>query len=282
MIPDHLSYSAISDFLLCPSRWYGRRIGKWPEPPTFAQQQGLAVDASLCAYHAGEDWHSVLLDGWLKLNTEPYPADGLRKCADLINLYASLIVPRPEDETQVKLQIPIPGCPVPFLGFVDLARQEGAVLVDWKTTSSLKRWNQEYVDQNQQATAYLWAATALGGEPKPERFVFCELNTTLMEVRYWTTTRTPEQLSDFAGQLPRIYEDMLACETLGPDETGPGFLTHTCKPKSWCNWPERCFPPQEARIEQLAERAQSLFGGQVVVDAVITKPEPQRLTGRRG
>ncbi len=229
----HLSASSIGDYLICPMRWYGSRIGKWPQEPAAAPQIGTAIHRALTAYHRGKDDELELLAAWKECVTVPTPSGSIQRALSALALYRAQIETTDIDDADYWFSLPVDGLPVPIIGAFDLTRVSaqatgGGEAWDWKTGKGTN-WRQEKADTELQATVYWWAYTKLAGF-EPSRFVYIVIQTESGEpwIKPFTTHRTPEQVAIFEDLCRDVYRRMLNDPVIS-----------TC-PRNWCRFPEQC------------------------------------------
>jgi len=222
---DHLSYSSINTYHLCPNAWKKRYIDKVRTPTATALVFGSAFHATVEAYieakATGQDadlatlwpekWAAKLerersID-WGDDDPDDMQALGLRMCGKLdvsgggknrtetATEFLGKIVPRmnggkPEIERKVSLSVP--GVPVPVIGYIDIVTADG-VPADFKTAS--RAWYANKAHDELQPTFYL-AALAQMGEPVPDGkfryYVFTKTKSPKAQIL--ETERTPGQM----------------------------------------------------------------------------------------
>lgn len=245
----HLSASAIQQWSTCQAAWYGKMAG-WPEQrnPSFARaaELGTAIHAAISAHHEGADPDVALLRVWERylsvcgdVGADPHPlALGL----SVSRLYTRTIVPEHGDRGDVRFSFPIPGVPIPVIGYVDVLAQGGALIREIKTTQSRKNWTQTDIDSTVQGTTY-WIAAQSAGIREP-RLIYSILRLHADAPEHAETTRTDEQVDEFHGLVRGIYPLMVAMHA------GESRPTPTC-PAGWCRHPERCAELGRAIPEKL-------------------------------
>lgn len=224
----HLSASSVNDFLACPMLWAGRRLFKWPEPQSPALAIGTAVHLALAAFHKGKDAELVLLEAWKKVRPVGPAAGTLERALEALTIYsARASINADFDVTETFLKAPIPGVPLPFVGYLDLLAADN-VIHEWKTGDA-KYWSQKRVDSELQITAYWWLHVQQAGAP-PSRIVLHAMNTARLPVAVtsYETTRTPEQLNGFIETCQAVYGRMVAQD-----------IAPRCR-EGRCRFPEQC------------------------------------------
>ena len=176
---DHLSYSSISTWLLCPRSWAFKYRGKIQIPTSAALVFGSAFHNTVEEYLRvrNEQTEAKLTDLWpqswtaqLERNTgdidwgsdtqEHFFNEGLRILGtdDIIDTVKNLQVKTEGIERFVELSVP--GVPIPIIGYIDLIADDD-VPIDLKTSS--QAWSSGKAQSEIQPLFYL-AALTQGGE----------------------------------------------------------------------------------------------------------------------
>lgn len=245
----HLSASSIADYLDCPLKWFGRRIGKWPEqkPPFFqaAAAMGRAVHHALSAHHHGRDADTALVRCW-EAETSDCAAGliSLTEALPLVRAYTSVIVPKNGDKPDHKFSYKVPGIPVPIIGYIDVL--SGVTVREFKTTRSHKNWTQAEIDTSIQGSIY-WAAVLNSGIAKRPKLVYSILRVggdpIMTEVQ---TERSDSDVRRTEMLIRGVYERMR-----------DGDLEARCK-SGYCGFPERCRDYGYTEPQRSSEPAQTL------------------------
>lgn len=177
---EHLSYSSIALWLECPRKFRFRYLDRLPSPTTPSLAFGSAFHSTvarvLCEWYAGNtpDLPSVWSEEWTKtLESSNIEWDGElpeQVVNDGIRLFGHretqdvLARLHPyEDQyglfVERRIELHVPGVPVPVIGFVDLLTADGLVH-DFKTAS--RAWTQEQAEQEAQPLYYLAALNQAG------------------------------------------------------------------------------------------------------------------------
>lgn len=229
----HLSASSVGDFIRCPLLWAGRRIYKWPEPPTPALAIGTAVHAALAAHHKGEDAELVLLEAWKAVRGMTPPPGTLERALEALALYvADAVIDPLYDRTETFVRATIPGVAVPFIGYIDCLtanHPDADTIHEWKSGAA-KYWSQERVDSELQLTSYWWTYQQQCDGTPPRKIVLHAMNTASypVTVTHYETTRTPVQIEGFLETVQDVYRRM-----------GAEDLEAKCRPGR-CRFPEQC------------------------------------------
>ena len=180
----HVSVSQLRCFMICPERYRHQYVLRTPpahRPSALAF--GSAVHETLAAFyeHLGQNGNALPLDqlveifdaAWAgQLAREPQilfgkqeTADGLRETAH--GILAAFVEDgfRPAElvGVEVPFSIPIPGREEQLVGAFDLVGKDAdghVIVVEHKTAA--RRWTEDQLRWDLQATAYAWAARELG------------------------------------------------------------------------------------------------------------------------
>jgi len=254
---EHLSYSSISTYLMCPRSWRFHYLDKVQTPTSPALVFGSAFHNALEEYvelmAKPNDCASPLVSFWqhhwtaqLERNAEcgiEWNSDtpeemcnlGVRMFSDedivaLVDSLEPLVI---EDQVQIerKVTLTVPGVPIPVIGYIDLIEQDG-VPADFKT--SARSWSQSQADSEMQPTFYLAALNQSSFEMPGLNFrhyVFVKNKTP--KVQIWESTRTIQDLFWLFGLISDVWKGIEA-EVFPPN---PG--TWKCSPK-YCEYWGMC------------------------------------------
>ena len=184
---DHLSYSSISHYLLCPKSWQFHYLDKIVVPVAPALVFGSAFHAAVEGYVSNGygvepvtekpvDIESYWRNAWAKqlgrdqvvdwgaTTPEVMADDGARilkvaKIRTFLDELRGAMGPEPIIEKRVELQVP--GVPIPIIGYIDVITADG-VPGDIKTSS--RAWNQARAEGETQSLFYLAALNQAGIE----------------------------------------------------------------------------------------------------------------------
>jgi hypothetical protein len=224
----HLSASSISDYLECPLGWHGRRVAKWPEPPSPPMAIGSALHAAFAAHHRERgDAELALLSAWSRYTDGLTLAPGaMQRAVNALRAYRAINPAESGDRPDFKLSWNVPGVPIPIIGFLDLMRS--GVVHEQKTTSSSRWWNQKRADSALQGSAYWDGYTRLIGQP-PRSVVYWIVNVAApVPIQRLETVRSAEDIEKFQEQARDVYARILR-----------GDLARGCAPGR-CRFPEMC------------------------------------------
>lgn len=267
---DHLSYSSISGWLMCPRGWKFGRADNVPhktatnlvfgsafhdtvEDRVRNKVKGINTPIALCwasAWAAQIDRNNRGADiDWRDTSPDEYDMLGRRMLANptIRNVIDSITPLMTKDEftweppprgqpghpTIEKLvELNIPGIDIPLIGYVDIIGDD-FVPIDLKTSS--QRWNQDKADKQMQATLYLAALEQMGFKNNPERlfryYIFTKTSKPVAQVL--TTERSQKQI-DWALQAVRDVYDAIKKGCYPPNDTG-----WKCSEK-WCEFHSHC------------------------------------------
>ncbi len=179
---DHLSYSSVSSYLLCPRSWRYHYIDKIEVPTAAALVFGSAFHDAVERYVGdkvipastgpeaffAQAWRQQLeRDQQIEWGTDKPDdllADGERilkapKIRELLDDLRQKVGPEPVVEKRVELQVP--GVPIPIIGYIDVITADG-VPGDFKT--SAYAWTQDKAEGETQSLFYLAALNQAGIE----------------------------------------------------------------------------------------------------------------------
>lgn len=199
---DHISPSAIRDYLQCSLRFYFKRVLGLPEPGSVSLHLGKAVHAGIQAYWIAR-WRNedasvdVVVNHYATAfaaqeQEDPVPfAEGereatLAKGESLLRAYCesdhALTVAKPLG-VEVKLQEDFPELPSPLLGYMDLVlpAEDGPVVCDFKTVAAPPNVELEAFLHAAQLCAYQLLIEAATGQPVSAR-----------ELVFLVKTKTPK------------------------------------------------------------------------------------------
>lgn len=180
---EYLSYSSISTYLTCPESWRRRYIEREKKPTSPALVVGSAfhgaVEDYLTQRHAGNEkpnmvdawarsWNQALENEagveWGADRPEMHYNDGLRvithaETLDMLNGIALLSNPDGTPMIERRVELRVPGVPVPIIGYIDMIDANG-VPGDFKTAA--KSWSQDKAEDELQPLFYLAALNQAG------------------------------------------------------------------------------------------------------------------------
>lgn len=178
----HLSYSAINLYLTCPENWRRKYVEREPSPPTPALVFGSAfhntVERYLVEAHSTID-HAPINEIWgqqwaKQIEAQPDCDWGVETPAEHYNTGIRLLTTpdvtamingirlKSDDNgpmVERKLELRVPGVPVPIIGYMDIMTADG-IPGDFKT--SAYQWSQEKARDELQPLFYLAALNQAG------------------------------------------------------------------------------------------------------------------------
>ena len=250
IVIDHLSYSSISTYLLCPRSWRYRYIDKVEAPVSPALVFGSAFHDALetyiknretpLAHHWTHAWSSQLEQReTISWDKEPYTYEDLGTAmfsnADTVSVIDAIQPLRVNDYPVIeeRVELKVPGVPVPVIGFVDIIEEDG-VPGDFKT--SARSWTQKRANDELQPTFYLAALNQLGFELNPDlmfRYYVFVKNAKKPQLQIWETQRTAADMFWMFGTVREVWQG-IERHVFPPNPT-----TWKCSPK-WCEYWDGC------------------------------------------
>ncbi|MFO7742773.1 MAG: PD-(D/E)XK nuclease family protein, partial [Anaerolineae bacterium] len=184
---DHLSYSSINTYLLCPRAWRYRYLDKVDVPTSpaliFGSAFHEAVEQYLTMRHSGDelpvaelfdatwetqleqnddvDWGDDSEESLLETATRMLTDDSI--VAQIDALRPLIIDNAPVIEKYVT--ITVPGVPIPIVGYIDIITDDG-IPGDLKTSG--RKWYGDKAEQEMQPVFYLAALNQEGYDLNPE------------------------------------------------------------------------------------------------------------------
>ena len=182
---DHLSYSSVQTYLMCPESWRRRYILQEKAPTATALVFGSAVHSAIESYlRSGraldetwrESWSKQLAQepeiAWGEDSADSIQADGERMLtAPTVATFLAEIKgaydPARERSMERKVELRVPGVPVPIVGYIDIITKDG-VPGDFKTAARM--WAPDKAAQEMQPLVYLAALNQEGVHDHGWRF----------------------------------------------------------------------------------------------------------------
>jgi len=250
---EHLSYSSISTYLLCPRSWKYRYLDKVKTPTAANLIFGSAVHHAIEEYvitnTAGNvvqypaeifaaDWpERVAREGNISWGDDDATKMGAMGAALLRAALPTIDTLRPllyHDRLAIeeKVFLKVPGVPLPVVGYIDIITQDG-VAGDFKTSS--RKWDAGKAAQETQPLFYLAALNQAGFDLNPEHkfrhYVLVKTKTPAVQV-----IETAYSLADILRNLEQIREVYQAItKNVFPCNTS----TWKCSVK-WCEYWSMC------------------------------------------
>jgi len=244
----HLSYSSISHYLNCGKSWQFKYQQQLPEKKSSNLIFGSAVHGAIRQHiQGGSDLRQSWRESWSKeLALTPDIDWGTDNQTELFNYGVHLF--SNEDVLsmvknlkplningspcmELKVELNIPGVPVPVIGFVDMVQANG-VAVDFKTSRT--SWAQERADKEMQATFYIAALNQMGMCQIPEVFeyiVFVKNKTP--KVQRFVTERKAGDIFRLFNLVGEVYRAM-SKDVFLPNPSGWSCAAKYCSFWSEC------------------------------------------------
>ena len=227
----HWSYSAISQFLACPLRFYFQRVVGLPQTTVGSGLVlGSAVHHALAAYHRGlqagrpvttEHLHQAVQDGWQRREAEARvlfkSGESRQGCVDLgvALVDAYLLEPPPENILRVEEEITAPMhnsrgeyLETPLVAVADLITRadDGLKVHEFKTSG--RAYSEMEADTSLQPTCYVNAVQEVFGESARVEYTVL-LKTKVRRVQRLEVVRHDEdlgRLGDVVQSVERAVE----------------------------------------------------------------------------
>ena len=259
---DHLSYSSIHSYQMCPRAWKYHYVDKLPTRTSTALVFGSAFHEAIEDYVRQRTIDTVvqsddrvreksLLTCWqqhwakqLEQNNIDWRNDtpesmenlgvSILSSQEVIDTLDGLtpLVTGDHIHIEDKITLNVPSVPIPVVGYIDIITADG-VPGDFKTSS--RRWSNSRADDEQQAAFYL-AALNQAGTPlqaaNPFRY-YVFTKTKKPTAQTIETTRTPGELLWLLDMIRSVWEAIDA----GAFPMNPS--TWKCSPK-WCEYWDIC------------------------------------------
>ena len=251
---EHLSYSSINTFLLCPRSWRFRYIEK-PEVATSPNLVfGSAFHDTIETFLLREDtsvplaaiwfecWGKQLEDdrnkniSWGDKSEDEFTAMGERmfshaKTIETVEAIDPLILDdKPTIEKFIKLHVP--GVPIPVIGYIDIITSDG-VPGDFKT--SAQKWYKSIAADEAQPIFYLAALNQLGYDLNPDmkfrHYIFVKTKTPQIQVI--ETQRTIDEMFALFDTVTEVWRSIEA------NVFPCNYNTWKCSEK-WCEYWSNC------------------------------------------
>ena len=244
---DHLSYSSITTYQMCPRSWRFHYLDKIKTPTSPALIFGSAFHNALEEHvktafatdrvpvvnrwhrHWGKQldqeiaWGSDTQEGMYELGIKMFSDP------DTIALVDSLKPLVLEEQPQIELPITlhVPGVPVPIIGYIDLIEADG-VPADFKTSG--RSWSQDQADAELQPIFYLAALNQAGYTLNCglfRHYVF--VKTKKPQCQIWESYRTIGQMFWLFGLIRETWQAIEA------GHFPPNTTTFKCSPR-YCEY----------------------------------------------
>lgn len=211
---EHLSYSSISMYLACPESWRRKYIANEPTYASTALVFGGAVHNTVEDYIQGK---GDLVDMWIKHwkaaiakdnilwgteTPEEMYNEGVRILMDDKIVYNLNTIPKPS-AIELRLELQVPGVPVPVVGFIDMIGADG-IPADLKTSSS--SWSQGKAAAEIQPLFYLAAMNQNGLKTPGWRFRhYVIVKTKIPKFETHETSHLPGEMFFLFDVIQRVW-----------------------------------------------------------------------------
>lgn len=213
---EHLSYSSISLYLDCPEAWRRKYIAQEPTKKTSALAFGSAFHGTIerMIQSTQYDWASIWSEEFGKAfqditwesgeTPEQHYNEGVRLLShEDVKTAIQSIQPKSSDHIEKKVELRVPGVPVPVIGYIDIILADGTP-ADFKT--SARSWTQDQSNNSLQTLFYLAAMNQMGFEVnwRFKHFVFVKTKTP--QVQVLEHSHTPGELFFLFEMIKRVWE----------------------------------------------------------------------------
>lgn len=236
----HWSYSAISQFLSCPLRFYFQRILRIPQKSVGSSLVlGSSVHAALAEYHRTVQQdeptdtaklHQIIADSWTRREFESRIAyrDGETQ-AELIDQAVSLVElylkePPPEGILAIEQEIIAPihnsqgeYLETPLVAVADLITEGNEEITVREFKTSGRAYSEMEAETSLQPTCYVNAVQETIGQPATVEYTVL-VKTKTPKVQRLTTVRTDEDLGRL-GDIVENIERAIQAQAFYPVET---------------------------------------------------------------
>jgi hypothetical protein len=147
---DHLSASSINLFIAQPAMWCASYLMKRRTPVGPAAHRGTAIE---CGVEAGLFDPEMPVEAAQKIGLERYARLTMLNADTRVGKERDAVAPsiaialaelrqyglpeKPEDGRQNKIEVMLPGVPVPLLGYLDFRFPQHGIIVDLKSTARI-------------------------------------------------------------------------------------------------------------------------------------------------
>ena len=236
----HWSYSAISQYLSCPLRFYFQRVLRLPQPSVSSSLVlGSAVHEALAEYHLSVQQdeptdlaklHRVIMQSWKKRENDSRISyrsgenqpDLLAQGIGLLEMY--LKEPPPQNIIGIEHEIIAPMhnsrgeyLETPLLAIADLITEDNEELTVREFKTSGRAYSEMEADTSLQPTCYVNAAQESFGHPATVEYTVL-IKTKIPKVQRLTAVRTDEDLGRL-GDIVETIERAIRAEVFYPVET---------------------------------------------------------------
>lgn len=213
---EHLSYSSITLYLDCPEAWRRKYVAQEPTRKTSALAFGSAFHGTVerMIQKRSYDWTTIWSEEFGKAfqdvtwEDEETPEWHYNEGVRLLNhedvkTAIQSIQPKSPEHIEKKVELRVPGVPVPVIGYIDIILADGTP-ADFKT--SARSWTQDQANNSLQTLFYLAAMNQMGFEVnwRFKHFVFVKTKTP--QVQVLEHSHTPGELFFLFEMIKRVWE----------------------------------------------------------------------------
>jgi len=225
----HLSYSSINTYLLCPRSWRFRYIDKIQTPVSpnlifgsafhdtieaIIKESALAESSNMLPPQLFEhNWtHKIQFEDvdWTGVDPADMLATGVsmfksKDCLEVIRAISPMAGDAGEPIIERRVNLTVPGVPVPIIGYVDIITQDG-VPCDVKTAG--RKWSANQADDELQPLFYLAALNQegfpLNSDWRFRHYVFTKTKTPAAQV--FEVARKPSEVFWLFGLIADVWQ----------------------------------------------------------------------------
>ena len=175
---EHLSYSSITTYLNCARQWRYKYVLRQSQPTSEEQALGTATHRAVQNFLKSggsvltgftEAWPEAAAGVTFKSAPESVFNEGVRLLSnEKVQYGLNALSLRSEADIERRIELNVPGVPVPVIGFIDWIDADGRPC-DLKT--SARSWTQSRADSELQPTFYLAALNQAGERVNHFRYV---------------------------------------------------------------------------------------------------------------
>ena len=214
---DHLSYSSISTWLMCPRSWKFRYVEKQPAPTSTALIFGSAFHKTIEAFltrGTSEPLEAIWCEQWTaKVDEESGIAWGSDTTGDLnamgIKMFSDndivetieSLKPVEHENVERFVELRVPGVPIPVVGYIDLI--DNGIPCDFKTAS--RKWSANQATDEIQPLFYLAALNQAGSSVMQFRhYIFTKTKAPAIQI--FDTHRTMSEIVWLFGLIGEVWQ----------------------------------------------------------------------------
>jgi len=251
---EHLSYSSINTYLLCPKSWKFRYLDKVPTKTSanliFGSAWHGAIENAVGREDTSTPLEALWAEAWQYQLEQPRNQDvnwgdksqdelfelgtKMAQTPEILEVIQSLTPLVEGDQPVIEkfIELSAPGVPVPIIGYIDIITADG-VPGDFKT--SARKWYKNKAQDEAQPIFYLAALNQLGFDLNPKmkfrHYVFTKTKSPVVQVI--ETTRTVGELVALFDTITNVWRgienNVFPCN----------YNTWKCSEK-WCEYWSNC------------------------------------------